>query len=149
MRFAAGLAEQKKFLAAKGAVIKFIHMDEYPSAVDFTFAALAHPTRRGILQLLEHGECNVTNLAEKFPSSLNVISKHVQSLERAGLVERSREGRVHLLRLNATPLGEAATFIDRYRRLWGKQFDQFAGYLDKMAAAEKRRPAVKRPARKS
>ena len=124
-------------------------MDEYPSAVDFTFAALAHPTRRGILQLLEDGECNVTNLAEKFPSSLNVISKHVQSLERAGLVERSREGRVHLLRLNASPLREVASFIDRYRRLWGKQFDQLAGYLDKMAAAEKRQSSAKSRAKKS
>jgi DNA-binding transcriptional ArsR family regulator len=124
-------------------------MDEYPSAIDFTFAALAHPTRRGILQLLANGDCNVTSLAEKFPSSLNVISKHVQSLERARLVERSREGRVHRLSLNATPMVEAASFIDRYRQLWEKQFDQLAGYLDKMAAAEMRRSAAKRHAKKS
>jgi hypothetical protein len=51
--------------------------------------------------------------------------------------------------LNAAPLGEAASFIDRYRRLWGKQFDQLAGYLDKMAAAEKRQSSAKRSARKS
>lgn len=141
--------ESKKTLAGRRSVIIFIHMDEYPAAIDYTFAALAHPTRRGILQLLENGECNVTNLADKFPASLNVISKHVLSLERAGLIERSREGRVHRLRLNAAPLGEAASFIDQYRRLWGKQFDQLAGYLDKMAAAEKRQSSAKSRAKKS
>ena len=124
-------------------------MDDYPSAVDFTFAALAHPTRRRILRLLEEGDCSVTTLAEEFPSSLNVISKHVQSLERAGLVERTVEGRTHRLRLNAAPLGEAASFVERYRRLWAKQFDQLAGHLDRMAAAEQRRPAAMPRPRKS
>ena len=127
----------------------FMRMDEYPSAVDFTFAALAHPTRRRILLTLENGECSVTELAENFSCSLNVVSRHIQSLERAGLVERSRQGRVHRLRLDAAPMADAASFIDRYRRLWGKQFDQLAGYLDRMAAVEKRRPSAKLRARKS
>ncbi|MBI3886441.1 MAG: winged helix-turn-helix transcriptional regulator [Opitutae bacterium] len=124
-------------------------MDQYPSGVDFTFAALAHPTRRRILQLLEEGACCVTELAEEFPASLNVVSKHVRSLERAGLVERSVEGRVHRLRLNAAPLVEAASFIVRYRQLWERQFDQLAGYLDTMAAAEKRRLTAKPRSKKS
>lgn len=115
-------------------------MDEYPSAIDFTFAALAHPTRRRILQLLEKGECCVTDLAEEFSSSLNVVSRHIQSLERAGLVERNREGRVHCLRMNAAPLAEASSFVERYRARWERQFDQLGAYLDKMAKEETKKP---------
>lgn len=111
-------------------------MDEYSTAIDLTFAALAHPTRRRILQLLENGECCVTDLAEEFPSSLNVVSKHIQSLERAGLVERSKQGRVHRLRMNAAPLAEASAFVDHYRRYWQRRFGQLGNYLNKMAKEE-------------
>jgi len=115
-------------------------MDEYPSEIDFTFAALAHPTRRRILRLLEKGECCVTDLAEEFSSSLNVVSRHIQSLERAGLVERYRDGRVHRLRMNAAPLAEASSFVERYRARWERQFDQLGAYLDKMAREETKKP---------
>lgn len=118
----------------------FIHMDEYPSAIDFTFAALAHPTRRRILHLLEKSDCCVTDLAEEFSSSLNVVSRHIQSLERAGLVERNRDGRVHQLRMNAGPLAEAASFVERYRHRWERQFDQLGAYLDNMATEETKKP---------
>lgn len=111
-------------------------MDEYPTAIDLTFAALAHPTRRRILQLLEKDECCVTDLAQEFPSSLNVVSKHIQSLERAGLVERSKQGRVHRLRMNAAPLAEASAFVDHYRTYWQRRFGQLGEYLNKMAKEE-------------
>ena len=118
----------------------FINMDEYPGAIDFTFVALAHPTRRRILQLLEKGEGCVTDLANEFSSSLNVISRHIQSLERAGLVQRSREGRVHRLKLSPAPLAEAASFVQRYRARWERQFDQLGAHLDSMAHAETKKP---------
>ncbi|HKB89203.1 MAG TPA: metalloregulator ArsR/SmtB family transcription factor [Opitutaceae bacterium] len=113
-------------------------MNDYPSTIDYTFAALAHPTRRRILELLSKGESCVTDLADKFPSSLNVVSEHIRSLERAGLVQRSRDGRVHRLRFNAAPLAKAASFVERYRAEWEHQLDQLGAYLDEMAHEEKK-----------
>jgi DNA-binding transcriptional ArsR family regulator len=107
-------------------------MDECFAALDNTFSALAHPTRRRMLDLLAAGEMCVTDLAGRFPSALNVASKHIMSLERAGLVKRRREGRVHHLEMNATPLAEAAAFIERYRERWERQFDRLVRYLDEL-----------------
>lgn len=113
-------------------------MDEYQAALDFTFAALAHPTRRRLLELLAHEDRCVTGLAAEFDASLNVISRHIQSLERAGLVRRSRGGRVHHLRFDATPLAAASEVVEHYRALWSKQLDHLGTYLDKMAKEETR-----------
>lgn len=88
-------------------------------------------------------DMRVTDLAARFDCSLNVASKHILSLERAALVSRQRQGREHRLHLETAPLVEASTFIERYRLLWEKQFDQLASYLDKMAAAEKGAPSTK------
>jgi DNA-binding transcriptional ArsR family regulator len=113
-------------------------MDEYsPSLLDHTFSALAHPARRRILELLSSDDVCVTDLAANFDCSLNVVSKHLLSLERAGLVRRSREGRVHRFQLETAPLAEASAFIERYRERWERQFDRLAGYLDKVAAEER------------
>ena len=93
-------------------------MDEYPEPIDFTFAALAHPTRRRILDLLARGDRRVTDLAAEFDSSLNVVSRHIKSLERAGLVRRTQSGRVHQLRFDAAPLTEVTAMVEHYRALW-------------------------------
>lgn len=111
-------------------------MDEYPTRIDFTFAALAHPTRRRLLELLTQGDRRVTDLATEFNSSLNVVSRHIQSLERAGLVRRSRSGRVHQLRFEPAPLVEAADVVEHYRAMWSKQLDRLGMYLDEMAKEE-------------
>jgi DNA-binding transcriptional ArsR family regulator len=110
----------------------FIHMDEYSTELDHTFSALAHPKRRKMLDLLAGGEMRVTDLAARFPGALNVASRHIMSLERAGLVKRRREGRVHHLQMDAAPLAEAAAFIERYRARWERQFDRLARYLDEL-----------------
>jgi DNA-binding transcriptional ArsR family regulator len=107
-------------------------MDEYRRTLDNTFSALAHPTRRKMLDLLSVGEMCVTDLAGRFPGALNVASRHIMSLERAGLVTRRRDGRVHHLQVDATPLAEAAAFIERYRERWERQFDRLARYLDEL-----------------
>jgi DNA-binding transcriptional ArsR family regulator len=106
-------------------------MDEYID-LDHTFSALAHPTRRRMLDLLADREMRVTDLAAQFPGALNVASRHIMSLERAGLVKRRREGRVHRLEMDAVPLAEAAAFIERYRDRWERQFDRLARYLDEL-----------------
>lgn len=112
-------------------------MDEYNSTLDHTFAALAHPTRREMLGLLEREPVRVTDLAAKFDCSLNVASKHILSLERAGLVKREQKGREHWLRLEASPLSQASEFVLRYRQFWERQMDRLGSYLDGMAASQK------------
>jgi DNA-binding transcriptional ArsR family regulator len=80
-----------------------------------TFAALAHPTRRAILARLAEGEATVTELAERFPLSLQSVSKHLKVLERAGLVTRSRTAQWRPARLEGARLRDAADWLGRYR----------------------------------
>jgi DNA-binding transcriptional ArsR family regulator len=99
--------------------------------LDQVYDAIADPTRRAILGILAEGEINVGSLAERFPISLNGVSKHVKVLERAGLVERTVQGREHRLRLNAEPLREAATWLEHYRMFWDTRLDALEEFLVK------------------
>jgi DNA-binding transcriptional ArsR family regulator len=113
------------------------HMVEYSSKVlDRTFGALADPTRRLILAQLAKGEECVTNLARPHAMSLAAVSKHLIVLERAGLLKRRRDGRVHSLALEAKPMQEAQAWLDRYRKFWEGNLDQFEKYLDKLQKKE-------------
>ena len=73
-----------------------------------TFAALADPTRRAILERLSSGEATVNELAQPFPMTVQAVSKHLRVLERAGLVERRRAAQVRPSRLRGAPLKDAA-----------------------------------------
>ncbi len=108
-------------------------MVEYSSSLlDRTFGALADPTRRRILAQLAKGEDCVTNLAQPHAMSLAAVSKHLIVLEKAGLVKRRRHGRVHALTLEAKPMRDAQAWLDRYRKFWDGNLDQFEKYLDKL-----------------
>jgi DNA-binding transcriptional ArsR family regulator len=98
-----------------------MHDDDHLSA---TFAALADPTRRAILERLAGGEATVGELAEPFAISLQAVSKHVQVLQRAGLVERRRHAQQRPSRVRTAPLEQAAEWLARYRRLWEVGFDR-------------------------
>jgi DNA-binding transcriptional ArsR family regulator len=87
-----------------------------------TFAALADPTRREILDRLTQGEATVKELAEPFPISVQAVSKHLRVLEHAGLIERSRSAQLRPSRLRGAPLGEAVAWLDRYGRFWDQSF---------------------------
>ena len=91
--------------------------------LDLTMAALADPTRRAILQRLARGEARVTELARPFAMSLNSVSKHIRTLERARLVRRRRAGREHLLSFNPQPLDEATAWIEAQRAFWTGRLD--------------------------
>ena len=97
--------------------------------LDATFAALADPTRRAMLARLAEGEVSVTDLAAPFAMSLAAISKHLKVLERAGLIIRGREAQWRPCRLDARPLQEVATYLERYRRFWEDSFDRLDDYL--------------------
>jgi len=91
--------------------------------LDRTLLALANPTRRAILQRLSRGEARVTELARPFSISLNSVSKHIVTLERARLVRRRRAGREHILSFNRGPLDEAASWIAATRAFWTDRLD--------------------------
>jgi DNA-binding transcriptional ArsR family regulator len=103
-----------------------------------TFAALADPTRRAILGRLTEGEATVTELAEPFDLSLPAISKHLKVLERARLVERSREAQWRPARLRAEPLQEVEEWVERYRRHWEERFDRLDAYLRDLQTEEEK-----------
>jgi DNA-binding transcriptional ArsR family regulator len=108
-------------------------MVEYTSSLlDRTFAALSDPTRRQILAQLAKGEECVTELARPHSMSLAAVSKHLIVLEKAGLVKRRRNGRVHSLALDAKPMQEAQEWLERYRKFWTGNLDSFEKYLDKL-----------------
>jgi len=91
--------------------------------LDQTLLALADPTRRAILQRLSRGSARVTEIAEPFEISLNSVSKHIRTLERARLVQRRREGREHILSFNPQPLDELASWIENKRAFWTARLD--------------------------
>jgi len=99
------------------------HMVECVGALDRVFHALADGTRREILSGLARGERSISEIAEPFSMSLPAVSKHVRVLERAGLVERTVEGRVHRIALDASPLRAATSWLEAYRRFWEERLD--------------------------
>jgi len=103
-----------------------------PRELDRTFAALADPTRRRMLEQLAAGEHCVTDLARPHRMSLPAVSKHLRILERAGLVRRARCGRVHAMTLEAEPMRQAQEWIEHYRRFWEANFDRLDAYLQKL-----------------
>lgn len=97
-----------------------------------TFGALCDPTRRAILARLASGEASVKELMEPFQLSQPAISKHLQVLERAGLISRSREAQRRPCRLEAERLKEAAEWIEHYRKFWSESFDRLDDYLKEL-----------------
>ena len=112
-------------------------MVKYRRSLDVTFAALADPTRRAILARLARGESSVTALAAPHRISLPAISKHLTVLERAGLLARRREGRVHHCRLVGGSMRDAAAWLARYHKFWERQFDALARYLEETSGDRK------------
>ena len=96
---------------------------------DNTFAALAHPTRRDILGRLRRGESTVGELAQAYELSLNAVSKHLLVLEKASLIRRRIEWRVHYISLNPEPLQAAAQWLETYRVFWEQNLDQLEAFL--------------------
>ncbi len=106
--------------------------------LDYTFAALADPTRRAILARLASGEASVMELAEPFAMSQPAISKHLKVLERAGLVARGRDKQRRPCRLQAKPLAEASGYLEGYRQFWEASFERLDAVLEDMKGEEKK-----------
>ncbi len=106
--------------------------------LDSVFSALAHPTRRAILNRLARGDTSVGELAAPFKVSPPAISKHLRVLEGAGLVRRSLHGRMHRLQLVAEPMRGAASWIAEYAAFWSRQFDALEQFLQSPAEPKRR-----------
>jgi DNA-binding transcriptional ArsR family regulator len=94
-----------------------------PAGMDAVFHALASQARRDMLGRLADGELTVGQLAAPLAMSLAAASKHVQVLERAGLVHRRVTGRQHLCRLDPAPLASASAWLRFYEHFWNERID--------------------------
>jgi DNA-binding transcriptional ArsR family regulator len=97
--------------------------------LDSVFAALADPTRRAVLNTLAERSVAVSELAAPHGMSLPGFLKHLRVLEDAGLVERTKEGRVVSCELEAAPLQAASVWVSRYEKFWSEKLDSLARYL--------------------
>ena len=110
--------------------------------LDRIFEALSDPTRRAMVAQLATGDTTVTRLGSPFAMSAPAISKHVKVLERAGLLVRTRQGRVHRCRLDPAPLARAVSWIGLYRQLWEDRFDALEAFLEGVGVYETMIPVL-------
>jgi DNA-binding transcriptional ArsR family regulator len=105
-------------------------MVQYQDALlDRVFSALADPTRRHVLDALGGGSLAVSELAAPHGMSLPGFMKHLRVLEEAGLIARTKEGRVVSCELSAEPMQQAAAWMSRYEKFWTERLDSLARYL--------------------
>ena len=103
-------------------------------------AAISHPTRRAIIEQLSKGPARFLDVAKPFDTALNAVTKHLKLLERAGLIERKKQGREVLISLRGNPLGEVAGWVHEYERFWNQNLDKFEQHFrDKKEKKEKKK----------
>lgn len=113
-------------------------MVQQPAQLDRTFAAIADPTRRGILERLGRGSATISELAEPAGISLTGLKKHVHVLERADLVTTRKVGRTRHCTLGPSRLGEADRWIESYRELADGRLDRLGELLQETTRGEGR-----------
>src|SRR3954471_14073366 len=101
-----------------------------------TFAALADPTRRGMLARLSRGPASVSELARPLTISLPAVLQHLQALEASGLVRSEKKGRVRTCRIEPKALSAAEAWIAAQRALWEGRLDRLEDYLETLKAKE-------------
>ncbi len=101
--------------------------------------AIAHPTRRAIIGQLANGPARFLDIAKPHDTALNAVTKHLKLLERAGLIERQRQGREVLISFRGEPLREVASWMHQYERFWNDRLDQFELHFKNKRKKEKKR----------
>ena len=108
------------------------YMVNYNERLSRTFAALVDPTRRAILARLEReGGASVSTLAQPFPIKLPAVMKHLDVLDDAGLINRSKVGRTVTVELRPEPMREAMDWLRRYERFWSKSLDRLVALAER------------------
>ena len=118
-----------------------IHNHMVVNRLSHTFAALADPTRRAIVDRLTRGPATVNELAEPFPISQQAVSKHLAYLEMAHLIERQSQGRQNFCALKPATIREIAEWAEGYRQLWERNFQR----LDTLLVEMKQKKAAAHP----
>src|ERR1700704_427965 len=107
--------------------------------------AISHPSRRAIIEQLANGPARFLDIAEPFDTALNAVTKHLKLLERAGLIERRKQGREVFISFRGEPLREVAGWLHEYERFWNERLDQFEQYFkDKKNLKNKKKQEKKR-----
>jgi len=113
------------------------------SVLDRTFAALVDPTRRAILARLEQeGSVSISELSRPFAIKLPAVMKHLDVLGGAGLITRTKKGRIVAVGLAAGPMEEAMQWLRRYERFWSARLDRLGAHAE---AAEAKARAAETP----
>ena len=119
-------------------------MVNYSPSLDRTFAALTDPTRRAILARLEREDAaTVSALAEPFAIKLPAVMKHLDVLDEAGLISRSKVGRTVTVRLRPEPMREAMDWLQRYERFWSASLDRLKSLAEAQEKAAQAAEAKK------
>jgi DNA-binding transcriptional ArsR family regulator len=113
--------------------------DPDETLLDRVFFALSDPVRRAILQRLGDEALLVSELAAPFDISLQAVSRHIQVLVRAGLVQQQRTGRISRCSLLAGPIFAVAVWINRYSKYWQEQFEMLAAMLEEGSEPRRRK----------
>lgn len=106
-------------------------MVEHQARLDLVFGSLSDATRRDILRRVARQELSVGEIASSYDVSLAAVSKHLVVLEKARLVTKRREGKLHVVGLSPAPLSDAAKHLERYREIWEARLDRLEKYLEK------------------
>jgi DNA-binding transcriptional ArsR family regulator len=115
-------------------------MVNYNEQLNRTFAALVDPTRRAILARLERDDgASVTELARPFAIKLPAVMKHLDVLDEAGLITRSKVGRTVTVRLSPQQMRPALEWLRRYERFWSASLDRLAAYAERKEAEARRK----------
>jgi DNA-binding transcriptional ArsR family regulator len=118
--------------------------DPDEALLDRVFFALSDPVRRAILQRLGGEALLVSELAAPFNISLQAVSRHIQVLVRAGLVQQERTGRISRCSLVAGPIFAVAVWINRYSKYWQEQFEMLAAMLEEVSEPRRKQRAPRR-----
>jgi DNA-binding transcriptional ArsR family regulator len=102
--------------------------------------ALSHPTRRAIIGQLANGPARFTDVAKSFDTALNAVTKHLKLLERAGLIERRKEGREVFISFQGDPLRQVAGWMRKYERFWNARLDRFEQHFHEKKAKKEKKP---------
>lgn len=105
-------------------------MVQYSSSLSGAFAAVADPTRRGILERLGRGDASISQLAESFGMTLTGIKKHVSRLEDARLVTTWKDGRVRTCRIGPRRLEHEVAWMEKYQRMMDATFNRLETLLE-------------------
>src|SRR5437879_1267334 len=102
--------------------------------------AISHPTRRAIIRQLADGPARFSDVAKSFDTALNAVTKHLKLLERAGLIERRKQGREVFISFRGDPLRQVAGWVHEYERFWNARLDRFEQHFREKKNQQEKKP---------